>query len=65
MSQWISVKDRLPDVEQKVWACFKGQFEWVQYPAIMTAHLGIFANGYAAASHWMPLPNPPTEKPGD
>lgn len=63
MSEWISVKDRLPTVGDEVLACFKGQFSWVMFTAVSTHHHGLVADGYASATHWMPLPEPPKEQP--
>jgi hypothetical protein len=63
MNQWISVKDKLPKIGETVWACFEGQFQWVQFCATMTPHDGLFASGYAEPTYWMPLPDPPEAQP--
>ena len=59
MSEWISVKDRLPEVDSEVLAAFRGQFKWVMFIAQMHSHMGLIAPGYASPTHWMPLPKPP------
>ena len=63
MSEWISVKERLPDTEERVLVCldlekatpigqdtdrFVDNRRWVRW------------NG--AVTHWMPLPPPPGEE---
>ena len=66
MSEWISVKDRLPDTSadilvaaywhdswQTMVGWYSGNYWWVY-----TSH-GAFMPG--PVSHWMPLPEPPKE----
>jgi hypothetical protein len=60
-SPWISIHESLPEIEQQVLSCFKGQFAWVMFVATMTRNNGLYAAGYAAPTHWMPLPEPPKE----
>jgi len=58
--QWRRISEQdLPEIGQEVLACFKGQFQWVIFPAAMTRHEGIFAPGHAKPTHWMPKPVPP------
>lgn len=59
-SSWISVNDRLPDVDQKCLVFARG----IQYLAKRIAYEGFCfrscANGDPVEpSHWMPLPEPP------
>jgi Protein of unknown function (DUF551) len=69
MSEWISVKDRLPDEETPVITLYSGVVQhityWIVdgawYPACSdeqdpTPIDGVF-------THWMPLPEPPKEQP--
>jgi Protein of unknown function (DUF551) len=68
MSEWISVKDRLPDWNQKVLVCESGEV----YPAYFQVARGSWAGHIPAhfrsygdegrfneATHWMNMPNPP------
>jgi len=64
MSEWISVKDRLPKENEEVLA-----FSGFIFYALNVNHL--YENGffdlveeivYQNVTHWMPLPNPPEEK---
>lgn len=58
-NHWIPVSERLPELDQEVYACFQGQFRWVYFVASMTARGGLYAGGYALPTHWRPLPSPP------
>jgi hypothetical protein len=55
---WISVKERLPKMNEEVLAGFMGQFQWVAFVATMGRD-GLMAPGYAIPTHWQPLPTPP------
>lgn len=65
-SEWISVKDRLPEYGLRVLAAHddgvvrigisKGYF-----PAVVTKRQDTKAFGFAEVTHWMPLPEPPKE----
>ena len=74
MSQWISVKDRLPDVGFHVLIYGSWQTQTVGYLRASVSH-GIETNGrywhvahntqkgcnwpFEGVTHWMPLPKPP------
>ena len=64
MSEWISVKDRLPRERQRVLgymgscsqiAVYEGNDTW------WTDYHGHSVTGKNLFTHWMPLPNPPKE----
>jgi len=71
MSDWISVKDELPEFEQvvDVWVIWRGRDLDVHgerltdveyYPEMEFPWNHEEINGYFdKVSHWMPLPNPP------
>jgi hypothetical protein len=58
--RWISVKDRLPNVGERVLAGFKGQFAWITFFAACSTSSRLTAYGFADPTHWQPLPSPPT-----
>ena len=72
MSEWISVKDRLPENDDNVLVIVNGKYNNVTFVnAMMIAafcddeHVW-FLNEYpdfvhANVTHWMPLPEPPKE----
>lgn len=62
MTEWFSVRDKLPNTGTEVLATFKGQFRWVTFVATMNHHHGLQAAGYAAATHWSHLPCPPSSE---
>ena len=64
MSEWISVKDRLPDTSKRVLICLleicvteghynHGKKLWRMHNEMRGEVLSV--------SHWMPLPDPPKE----
>ena len=53
MTEWISVKDRLPDSPESVLAYCEHDVYWV----IGSEDLHIFG-----ITHWQPLPDPPQDK---
>ena len=60
LSGWKPASDA-PKDGTDVWAAFKGQFGWVMFTARCTPHNGVYAAGYAPATHYRPLPMPPSE----
>lgn len=71
MSKWISVKDKLPPVDEKVLVIWSGQVEmaileseqnnWQEYPNGDFQCHEDNQSGYEV-THWMELPEPPKEK---
>lgn len=71
MSEWISVKERLPDNdevvfvwtvgEQQCLAYLDGQYDGKPSWYIIPAHSGQFRST-CSVTHWMPLPGPPKKK---
>ncbi len=57
--EWVSVKDRLPEADQKVLVFSGGQYFEVKYyiPRKDAWYPGGLPIGNS--SHWMPLPDPP------
>lgn len=76
MSEWISVKDRLPisEVDDECLAGFVLAFSQGNSatPAVVCFQLSeslkeiewIPDNSWFVVTHWMPLPEPPTAEPG-
>lgn len=64
MSNWISVKDRLPELERDVLA-WKGGLK--RGRALVLAvdsdneFYDEYGNWYPTVSHWQPLPEPPED----
>ena len=61
MSEWISVKDRLPIEEIDVLA-FAGECQVVLYRAGRWLYDDAWFAHDEPITHWMPLPEPPKEK---
>ena len=67
MSEWISVKDRLPKVSKEVWVWviykrIKGRPRYETHTESWIENDGTWAVGSAKkyeVTHWMPLPAPP------
>ena len=64
MGEWISVKDRLPGVNEDVW-CWSnknGGEMFVGYIGYLTHEWTKNGSLYIGeVTHWMPLPEPPKE----
>jgi len=62
MSEWISVKDRLPEFEQDILICRDlGEARIVQTEEYQGSLY--WGTSYNNVTHWMPLPEPPEVKP--
>ena len=67
MNDWISVKDNLPEEEERVLG-FDGNCQMGCFVCVYTFRDGDFIDdegfSYACSevTHWMPLPAPPKEK---
>ena len=66
MSEWISVKDRLPETHENVLFCEDGNVRIGYYlGATYSKRVATFRDLRSAFSfcgtHWMPLPEPPEE----
>ncbi len=62
MSKWVSVKDRLPEVNESVLVC-DGAEIWVDY--MYKSHDDerlYFSVVEYGVTHWMPLPDMPEDK---
>lgn len=60
MGEWISVKDRLPESAGWYLVFYNGSNMQV---AFFKGKKWPFDNHYHKITHWMPLPEPPMEKP--
>lgn len=62
MSEWISVKDRLPDANESVLCYFH---YGPNFPAVICENeyigSGMWMADGSKVTHWMPLPEPPKE----
>lgn len=67
MSEWISVKDRLPDEGQRV-LCFDESgtvhlaTDWVDWPDKTVNFCVPALSRWVRSSHWMPLPESPEDE---
>lgn len=61
VGQWQTIESAPKDIKD-VLVCFEGQFGWVVFVA---PAFGAETRrpGYAAPTHWMPLPAPPAPEP--
>ena len=60
MSEWISVKERLPDESEVVLVYGENACDWVHEVALLEGELWVDrGEGLDGVSHWMPLPEPP------
>lgn len=71
MTEWISVKDRLPEDETKVLVCCKavGTYKPINNIHMQTNHISSYNKRWDVSipfgyeiTHWMPLPEPPKEE---
>jgi hypothetical protein len=76
MSEWISVKERLPENSvgwTTVYGCILSR--WAVQPGFYTKYSGVWVSRFVdqhedchnylpfeSVTHWMPLPKPPEEK---
>ncbi len=64
MSEWISVKDRLPETED-MYLCYLATGKVTEFYLNANEMSGDRKWGYGIdqeATHWMPLPEPPKEQ---
>lgn len=69
--EWISVKDRLPELinkkelSVKVLVCVDGEVDTADFYEITKSFCWYVGYGYEECfpTDWMPLPNPPTLEP--
>lgn len=63
-SEWISVKERLPDTSDQILIYLDNGNICVGYYDIADKHFIIFLSATTRAIYWMPLPEPPNVKGG-
>ena len=60
MSEWISVKDRLPKIDEEVLVCFTDGFNQIKFGVAWTISIDGWSGYFGGnITHWMPLPEPP------
>ena len=69
IQKWISVKDRLPEENERVLACYINPLRKDRPPRMMVGEgtstqivkgkVYLWCGGWRSITHWMPLPSPP------
>ena len=69
VGEWISVKDRLPEENERVLACYINPLRKDRPPRMMVGEgtstqivkgkVYLWCGGWRSITHWMPLPQPP------
>ena len=59
MSEWISVKDRMPDTNTRVLAFAYGQVQFGEWDGNQLWFGDEYSWQPEYVTHWMPLPQPP------
>lgn len=68
MSEWISVKDRLPEKSDDYLVYYLKKYEcgfetkWINVCSFITSHDGWQTDNTETITHWQPLPEPPKEE---
>jgi hypothetical protein len=65
MSDWVSVKDKLPPYDTAV-LTYRGKYDCMQVDVLISdldkaTWCGTLCKDWEEVSHWMPLPKPPNE----
>lgn len=61
-SEWISVNDRLPEEDVRVLVCLDSDRSYTKIDADRLMTGGLWVRWFKDVTHWMYLPEPPTEK---
>lgn len=61
MSEWISIKDRLPENDALVLVCQQDVKDAATFIAFFINGRWAILNNEFTVTHWMPLPEPPNE----
>lgn len=62
MSEWISVKDRLPEPNIRVLCYAPSRFGYGDFDICIVYGWKCCPDRHYGVTHWMPLPEPPEEK---
>ena len=68
ITEWISVKDRLPKKTETVlcwkneYGCFVARYIKLKYTEDWYEFVAVGGGVAVGVTHWMPLPNPPKEE---
>ena len=60
MAEWISVKERQPEVHQKVLVCYESGRVEIDFRLSWGGY--VLESQQGKVTHWMPLPEPPKEE---